>query len=152
MAAKADARTDYGICAQIAAAFTGAFFTTPTEFAQQSQPQGTQYAEKLRSSTTTCHVAATADLQADLPTLPQLLRTLAQAPGGCVKVYRTPRKLCKFFQKNAKLKRMPQLQRTCVLSCPGEEKDVEKSCKQLYSSPQNWVRRFHASVEVLRLD
>ena len=153
LAAKADARTDYGICAQIAAAFTGAFFTTPTDFAQQSEPQGTQYAEKLRSSTTTCHVAATADLQADLPTLPQLLRTLAQAPGGCVKVYRTPRKLCKFFQKDAKLKRMPrQLQRTCVLSCPGEEKDVEASCKQLYSSPQNWVRRFDASVEVLRLD
>ena len=154
LAAKADARTDYGICAQIAAAFTGAFFTTPTDFAQQSEPQGTQYAEKLRSSTTICHVAATADLQAELPTLPQLLRTLAQAPGGCVKFHRTPRKLCKFFQKIAKLKkRMPrQLQRICVLSCPGEEKDAEKKCKELYSSPQNWVRRFDASVEVLRLD
>ena len=150
MAATAHRKNDFGISAQIAAAFTGAFFTTPTDFAQQNSPQGIQYTEKLRSSTTTYHVAATADLQADLPTLPHLLRTLALAPGGCVKVYLKPKKLCKFFKKHAK--GMPRLlQRACVLCCPGEEKDVEKGCKELYNSPQNWVRRFDASVEVLRL-
>ena len=89
----------------------------------QDSPRGIQYTEKLRSSTTTYHVAVTADLQADLPTLPHLLRTLAQYPSGCVKLYLKPKKLCKFFKKHAK--GTPRLvQRCCVLCRPGEEKDV----------------------------
>ena len=64
LAATADTGTDFGIAAQIAAAFTGAFHTTPTDFARQDSPQGIQYAEKLRSSATTYHVAVTAALQA----------------------------------------------------------------------------------------
>ena len=148
LAATADTVTDFGIAAQITAAFTGAFFTTPTDFARQDSPQGIQYPEKLRSSTTTYHVAVTADLQADLPTLPLLLRTLAQAPSGCVKLYLKPEKLCKFFKKHAK--GTPRLlQRTCVLCRPGEEKDAKKGCKQLYISPKNWLLRFKASVEAL---
>ena len=93
-------------------------------------------------------MAVTADLQADLPTLPHLLRTLAQAPSGCVKLYLKPKKLCKFFKKHGK--GTPRLlQRACVLCRPGEEKDAKKGCKQLYNSPQNWVLRFDASVEAL---
>ena len=102
LAAPADPATDFGIAAQIAAAFVGAFFTTPIDFARQASPRGIQYTEKLRSSTRTYHVAVTADLQADLPTLPHLLRTLAQSPSGCVKLYLKPKKLCKFFKKHAK--------------------------------------------------
>ena len=102
LAATADTATDFGIAAQIAAAFVGAFFTTPLDFARQDSPRGIHYTEKLRSSTTTYHVAVTADLQADLPTLPHLLRTLAQYPSGCVKLYLKPKKLCKFFKKHAK--------------------------------------------------
>ena len=70
------------------------------------------------------------------------------APSGCVKLYLEPKKLCKFFKKHAKgTHRL--LQRACVLCRPGEEKDIEKGCKQLYNSPKNWVRRFDASVEAL---
>ena len=142
--------TDFGIAARIAAAFTGAFFTTPTDFARQDSPPGIQYTEKLQSSTTANHAAATADLQAHLPTLPHLLRTLAQTPSGCVKLYLKPKKLCKFFKKHAK--GTPRLlQRACVLCRPGEEKDAEAGCKQLYNSPTNWVLRFDASVEALCL-
>ena len=65
--ATADTATDVGIAAQIAAAFVGAFFTTPIDVARQDSPRGIQYTEKLRSSTKTYHVAATAGLQADLP-------------------------------------------------------------------------------------
>ena len=78
----ADAQTDFGVVANIAAALTGAFFTTPDEFARRDLPKGIQYTEKLWSSRTTYHVAATATLQADLPTLPHLLRALAQTPRG----------------------------------------------------------------------
>ena len=148
LAATADTATDFGIAAQIAAAFVGAFFTTPIDFARQVSPRGIQYTEKLRSSTTTYHVAVTADLQTDLPTLPHLLRTLAQSPSGCVKLYLKPKKLCKFFKKHAK--GTPRLfQRCCVLCRPGEEQDAEKGCRQLYHSPQNWVLRFDASVKAL---
>ena len=101
LAATADPVSDFGIAAQIAAAFTGAFFTTPTDFARQHSPPGIQYTEKLQGSTTTYHVAAAAELQARLPTLPHLLRTLAQTPSGCVKLYLKPKKLCKFFKKHA---------------------------------------------------
>ena len=98
----ADAATDFGITAHIATGFVGAFFTTPIEFARQDSPRGIQYTEKLRSSTTTYHVAVTADLQADLPTLPQLLRALAHSPSGCVKLYLKPKRLRKFVKKHAK--------------------------------------------------
>ena len=100
MAATAD--TDYGIAAQIAAAFTGAFYTTPTGFAPQDSPNGIQYTEKLRSSKKSYHVAVTAALESDFPTLPHSLRALAQALSGCVVYYRAPKKLCKFFKKPVK--------------------------------------------------
>ena len=91
LAATGDTVTDFGIAAQIAAAFiTGAFYTTPTDFARQDSPQGVRYTETLRSSATTYHVAVTAALQADLPTLPHLPRTLAQTPSGRVKFYLKP--------------------------------------------------------------
>ena len=97
MAATAD--TDFGIAAQIAAAFTGAFYTTPTAFARQDSPKGIQYTEKLRSSKESYHVAVTAALQADLPTLPFILRALAEGPSSCVIYYMQPKKVCKFFKK-----------------------------------------------------
>ena len=133
--AAADTGTDFSIAAQIAAAFVGAFFTTPFEFAQKISPPGIQYTEKLRSSTTSYHVAVTADLQADLPTLPHLLRTLAQSPSGCVKFYLKPKKLCKFFKKQAKGRPLLAL-RCCVLCRTGEEKDAADGCHQLYQSPR----------------
>ena len=142
----ADALTDFGVAAKIAAAFTGAFFTTPDDFARQDLPKGIQYTEKLWSSRTTYHVAATANLQADLPTLPHLLRALAQTPRGCVKFYLNPKKLCKWVKKQGK--GAPRLlQRACVLCHPGEEKNATPSWKQLYNSPNNWILRFNASVQ-----
>ena len=93
-------------------------------------------------------MAVTTALQADLPTLPHVLRALAQAPSGCVIYYRTPEKLCKFFKKHAKATAR-LVQRACVLCRSGEEAGVDKAVKQLYNSPRNWVLRFDASVEAL---
>ena len=113
---------------------------------EEDAKENRQYTEKLRSSDKSYHVAVTAALQADLPTLPHLLRSLAQGPSSCVKYYLKPKKLCKFFKKHAKgTHRL--VQRACVLCRPGEENDVDTGCKQLYNSPQNWVLRFDASVE-----
>ena len=142
----ADADTDFGIAAKIAAAFTGAFFTTPDDFAKGDFPEGIQYTEKLRSSKATYHVAATASLEAQLPTLPHLLRTLAQTPRVCVKFYLKPKKLCKWVKKEGK--GAPRLmQRACVLCQPGEEHKATKSWKPLYTSPSSWILRFSATVQ-----
>ena len=146
MAATSD--TDFGIAAQIAAAFTGAFYTTPTDFAQRDSPEGIQYTEKLRSSNKSYHVAVTAALEADLPTLPHILRALSEAPSGCVIHYLAPKKLCKFFKKHAKATAR-LVQRACVLCRSGEEAGVDKAVKQIYNSPRNWVLRFDASVDAL---
>ena len=139
--------SDFGIAAQMAAAFTGAFYTTPTAFAQQDSPEGIQYTEKLRSSKRSYyHVAVTAALEKELPTLPHLLRALSQAPSGCVVYYMSPKKLCKFFTKH--VKGTPRLvQRACVLCRPGEAEntEVKKACKPIYNSPKNWLLRFDAS-------
>ena len=138
----ADSATDFGIAAKIAAAFTGAFFTTPTDFVRQDSPEGIQYTEKLRSSRTKYYLAATANLQTHLPTLPLLLRALAQTPSGCVTFYLTPKKLCKWVKTQGK----GVLHRACVLSRPGEEQIAKKSWKHLYSSPNTWILRCNASV------
>ena len=147
----ADAQTDFGVAAKIVAAFTGAFFTTPDDFARRELPKGIQYTEKLWSSRTTYHVAATASLQAELPTLPHLLRALARTPRGCVKFYLSPKKLCKWVKKQGKdmpPRLLPRLlQRACVLCHPGEEKDAKPCWKQLYNSLNNWNLRFDASVQ-----
>ena len=142
----AEAQTDFGVVAKIAAAFTGAFFTTPEDFARRDLPKGIQYIEKLLSSRTTHHVAVTANLQADLPTLPHLLRALAMTPRGCVKFYLNPKKLCKWVKKQGKATQR-LLQRACVLCRPGEEKDATPSWKQLYTGPNDWILRFDASVQ-----
>ena len=142
----ADALTDFGVAAKIAAVFTGAFFTTPDDFARQDLPKGIQYTEKLWSSRTSYHVAATANLQADLPSLPHLLRALARAPRVCVKFYMSPKKLCKWVKKQGK--GAPRLlQRACIMCRPGEEQNATRSWKQFYNSPNNWILRFNASVQ-----
>ena len=138
----ADSATDFGIAAKIAAAFTGAFFTTPTDFVRQDSPEGIQYTEKLRSSRKKYYLAATANLQTHLPTLPLLLRALAQTPSGCVTFYLTPKKLCKWVKTQGK----GVLHRACVLSRLGEEQIAKKSWKHLYISPNTWILRCNASV------
>ena len=120
LAAAAPTATDFGLCVQIAAAFAGAFFASPEDFAGQDAPRGMLYKEKLRSSTRTDHVAVTASLQEDFPTLPQLFRILAQSPSGCVRLYLGLKERCKTFKKNSKAAR----KQACVLCRLAEEKDA----------------------------
>ena len=139
-----DAMTDFGISARIAAAFTGAFFTTVSDFAQKDSPEGIQYSDHLRKSKTTHHVAATAKLLADLPTLPHVLRTLAEMPGGCLRFYFDPEKLRQYVKTQKSGPRL--LQRACVLSRQGEQKAENKDFQQFYRSPSDWILQFKASV------
>ena len=105
------------------------------------------YTEKYKSSRQSFHVAVSDALAAELPTLPQLLRSIAQAPGSCFKVYLSARKLCKFFQKT--VMETPRIQqRTFILAKQGDCDTVKKKYKkykELYSSPRSFLLKFAAS-------
>jgi len=91
--------TDYSLSAMIAAALMGAFYATPEDFVRQVEsPRGITYREKCKSSNHSFHVAVSAALADEFPTLPQVLRAVALAPGSCFKFYVSEHKLCKFFK------------------------------------------------------
>ena len=89
-------------------------------------------------------MAVSAKLRDELPTLPQVLRAIARAPGSCFKFYLSERKLCRFFKKTAKT--TPRIQQTtCVLAKQGDSDTVKKEFKGLYISPRSFLLRFKAS-------
>ena len=72
------ADTDFSVSGMIAVALMGCFYATPKDFLSPS-PSGIAYTEKYKGSKQSFHVAASAALATELPTLPQLLRGIAQA-------------------------------------------------------------------------
>ena len=90
--------TDYFISARIAAALLGAFYTTPKDFlVRDGLPPGIQYSEKVKTSTATFHVAVSAGLASEFPTVPLFLRAVAMSPKSCWTCYVSAHKLCKLF-------------------------------------------------------
>ena len=83
------------------------------------------------------HIAVSAAVAAEFPTLPQLLQTIANARGSVCVFYRSEKKLRKFFKKAVKT--TPQiLKRTCVLSKPADRAAVQKEVKDLYITPRGF--------------
>ena len=138
--------TDFSISGMVAVALLGGFLCTPKSFLD-SKPRGVTYAENYKSSKASFHVAVSASLGHDMPTLPQLLKAVAQAPGSCVRFYMSERELHKFFKKAEK--KSPLIKRrTCVLAKKGDEVHVKKKYKQLYINPRSFLMRFDASAHV----
>jgi hypothetical protein len=137
--------TDYSLSAMIAAALMGGFYATPQDFLCKGEsPRGIMYTEKYKTSKMSFHVAVTGALADELPTLPQLLRAIARAPGSCFKFYLSERKLCKFFKKTVKT--APRIQqRTFVLSKKEDRHTVQKKYRELYINPRSFLLRFDAS-------
>ena len=66
------ADTDYSISATIDAALLGGFYATPHDFINQDEPpRGIMYTEKYKCPKESFHVAVSAALAAELPTLPE---------------------------------------------------------------------------------
>jgi len=137
--------TDYALSAMMAAALMGCFYATPKDFLRKEDaPRGIMYTEKYKSSTQSFHVAVSAKLAEELPTLPQLLRDIAQAPGSCFKFYLSERKLCKFFKKT--VKKTPRIQqRIGILAKKGDQDTVDKKYQGLYMGPRSFLLKFDAS-------
>ena len=77
-----DGKSDYAVCAHIAAAIMGAWFTDARTFvSDDGRTGGCQYEEQCRARRRMFKLAVSADLQAQSPSLMVCLRTVAQVPG-----------------------------------------------------------------------
>ena len=143
------ADTDFSVSGAIAAAFLGCFYATPKDFLSPS-PSGITYKEKCKSSKQHFHVAVSASLATELPTLPQLLRGIAQAAGSCLHFYLSEKKLRKFLKHITKQKgdvfRGRVLLTTCVLAKRGEAENQDKKVRALYITPRDFLLRHEGSV------
>ena len=103
--------------------FHGSVFADPMIFVRQGDsPRGIMYTErKSKARKNNFHVAVSAALAEEFPTLPQLLRGIAEAPSSCLHVYLSEKQLCKFVKKSTK--KRPEMvqrrvfQRACVHWC-----------------------------------
>ncbi len=135
--------TDYSIGARVAAALLDTFYTTPEDFVRDGLPPGIQYSEKIKSSMATFHVAVSAGVASDFPTVPLLLRTIALLPRSCFMFYVSARKLCKWF---AEAKEAPSIRkRVAALANTPERNKAKKQYKYIHMNPQAFLLRHAAS-------
>jgi len=137
--------SEYSVNAKIAAALLGAFCTTPEEFENaEGLPRGIKYTEKYRNPKHSFHLAVSASLAKARPTLPDLFRAIAQAPGSSFKFYLSERTLDKYVKKTANT--TPGIrQRSFVLCEEGDREAAKERCKEGCISPQSFLLRFEAS-------
>ena len=123
----------------------GGFYATPQDFlAQDESRRGIMYAEKYKSSKDSFHVAVSASLDVELPTLSPLLKAIDQAPGSCFKLYLSERKLCRFFKKTVRT--TPRiLKRVFVLATQAARHNAEQEYREFYMSPQSFLLKFNAT-------
>ena len=144
------ADTDFSVSGAIAAAFLGCFYATPKDFLSPS-PSGITYKEKCKSSKQHFHVAVSASLATELPTLPQLLRGIAQTAGSCLHFYVSENNLRKCFKHMTNHKgaavRARVLRTTFVLAKQCEAEHQEKTYSALYITPRSFLLRNEGSVD-----
>ena len=95
--------TDFAVCAAVTAALMGCFHAAPNDFLSL-KPRGITYSASYADPTTAFHLAVSAELAREFPTLPGLLRCIAQAPGSRLSYYLSNRRLQKFFKEKTKNK------------------------------------------------
>ena len=143
------ASTDFSVCGAVAAALMGCFYAAPKDFLSSS-PRGITYQESYSDPTRAFHVAVSADLAQELPTLPGLLRGISQAPGSRLCYYLAEKKLQKVFKKNTRNKgnraMWRVLQTTCVLSQVGQAAKEPEKVRALYITPQAFLLRHEGKL------
>ena len=106
---------------------------------------------KLQGPARIFRIAVSAGLAEELPTLPGLLRGIAQAPGSHLHFYLSEKQLQKYFKRNAKNQgprvRGEVLQRTCVLTKSGEAEKENIKVRALYITPREFLSRQEGSLD-----
>ena len=137
--------TDFSLSARIAAALMGGFYATPQDFlAQDESRRGIMYAVKHRDLRDSFHVAVSASLEVELPTLSPLLKAIAQAPGSCFKLYASERRLCRFFKRT--VGGTPRiLKRVFALATQAARHKADHEYREFYMSPQSFLLKLNAT-------
>ena len=127
----------------------GCFHAAPKDFLSSS-PTGITYQESYSDPARAFHVAVSADLAQEFPTLPGLLRCIAQAPGSRLCYYLSERKLQKFFKKNTRNKgniaRWRVLQTIFVLAQVGQAAKEPEKVRALYITPRAFLLRHEGKL------
>ena len=143
------ADTDYALSSAVVAALLGCFCAAPRDF-QEELPKGLQYEEKYKSSKQSFHIAVSAELAEDLPTMPQVLRAIAEAPGSCLSFYRSERKLGRFYKRE--LKKNPKAKPKAFVffkRTPSGADAPPKELQELYIRPRSFLLQCPASHRVV---
>lgn len=134
-----DGKSDYAVCAHLAAAIMGAWFTNARTFVSDGRTGGCQYEERCRARCRMFKLAVSADLQAQSPSLIACLRTVAQVPGSTFELHAAER-LIKLFSKEQK-KNKREYKRTdavaanwALLSLPSERSTAPSGVQLVYRS------------------
>ena len=71
--------TDFSLCAMVAVTFMGGFFASPKDFTKATPPRGVTCQEHYKTAKSNWHLAVSAAVAVEFPTLPLLLRSIALA-------------------------------------------------------------------------
>ena len=134
--------TDYALSSAVVAALLGCFCAAPRDF-QEELPKGLQYEEKYKSSKQSFHVAVSAELAEGFPTIPQVLRALAEAPGSCLSFYRSERKLVRFYKRA--LEEKPRAKPKAFILAQRTPAGADALTKELSISPRSFLLQCPAS-------
>ena len=136
--------SDFAVCGAIAAALLGCFQATPKDFLCAS-PRGITFTQAYTDPAKAFHVAVSAGLAEEYPTLPSLLRSVAQSPGSCLSFYLSDKQLQTHFKRKTKKQsntvRSRVLQTTCVLAKEGDAAKEDVKVRSLYITPQEFLLR-----------
>ena len=120
--------TDYAVCARLCAVCLGAYFADSTAFCRKGRLCGVQYDDLCHGGGPVFKVAVSAGLASKMPTLPMLLRALAEVPRGSFAFY-SEHRLAKVFRK-AKTSR--EVLKMAILSLLPDRATADKKVQGVY--------------------
>ena len=134
-------RTDFAVCARLAAALLGTHMATAEEYLAKGRSCGCQflptYNNKQKPKLT---VGVSPAIAEEFPTVPMLLLKIAQAAGSRIEFARSPRVVEKKFKKAAQSNATA---RTCrILATQSECNEVQKKYKLAYANGNDFLRLF----------
>ena len=138
--------TDYSLSAQIAAALMGGYTATAKDFEDDIKRPlcGVMHQQRYKASKQTYHVAVSAGLAQDFPTVPQVLEAIAGQPGSCFQYRFSAESLCKFYKKTVKTN--TTIAKRILILAHKREIDssiVNKKYLALYNTPHTFLNKFH---------
>ena len=120
--------TDYSVCARLCAVCLGAYLADSQAFCRKGRSCGVQYEDLCHGGGQGFKVAVSARLATRMPTLPLLLRALAEVPRGSFAFY-SEHRLGKVFRK-AKTSR--EVLKMAILSLLPDRATADKKVQGVY--------------------